>query len=409
MQQQSKRLEALRSSVQAGVAQESSLCARHREDLELRVWAVAEGMEKLASPDPRKDLAGKVEAALQESEGLLRDLQAGRDSLANRRGMVVRAIRVAGQDHPQPYAIYVPAGYDAGRGWPLFIYLHGGGKIEQAIFALDRLAPASPPASQPTTQPAGPIDQMLKIWIPRRGDGWTDPVNDESVLGAIADVQANYNVDVDRIYVQGFSLGGFATMHYAVRLPDVFAGAGPSGMTADYDVLPFAENLTNVPTYICHGSQDDVCDVRNSLRVFDRLKTLRLDAVFREEALVQHASTDLARAGQEAWLLAKTRKAWPDRVVYVTDRPRYHKAYWIDIVRTGPLSEHALARIEAVRSGPGQFTVRTERVQAFAILLNEAIGPVGKPVTVAVNGQEARTYPWPADGRLVVEVAQPVE
>ncbi len=406
MQTQANRAGSLRSRIAAG--NDKPLQTRHEADLELRAWTIEQSLEAAGQPKAPTDLAGRIETAITQTEALLDAFDRGQDQLAGQRGMVVRGFRAPGQDHPQPYGIHVPQGYDPARAWPLFIYLHGGGRIEQDRFALDRLAPPTP-ASQPATQPAAPagapLERMLKIWLPRRGGNWAEAINEQSVFAAIEHVKANYNVDVNRIYVQGFSLGGFATVHYAVRFPDVFAGAGPSGMTSDYDVLPLAENLGNLPMYLCHGTLDDVCDVQTTRRLFDRLRELRCDAVFQEEVRIRHQTTDLARAAQEAWLLARPRNPQPDKVVYVTDNPRYHRAYWVDIVQCEPLAEKAVARIEAVREGPGRFTVHTQRVASFAILLDEAIAPAGKDVTVSVNGQPARTYGWPTDGRIVVQVA----
>jgi predicted esterase len=400
------RATSLNSRIEAG--RDRPLYQCRAADLELRTWTIAESLTAIEQPNPPADLAARIETAIVETEGLLDALDRGQDSLARQRGMVVRGFRVSGQNHPQPYGIHVPQAYDADKAWPLFIYLHGGSRMDQDRFALDRVAPATP-ASQPATQPAAsvaaaPIDRMLKIWVPRRGKSWTEPANEESFFAAIADVKANYHVDINRIYVQGFSLGGFATVHYAVRFPDTFAGAGPSSMTKDYDALPLAENLTNLPMYLCHGTLDDVCDVKTTAGLFDRLKDLRYEAVFQEEVRLQHQSTDLARASQESWLLTKTRNPWPDKLVYVTDNARYHHAYWIDILQLETLPDKSFARVEAIRSGPGRFAVRTQRIRSLAILLAEAIAPPGEPVTVSINDEQARTYPWPEGGQLVLQI-----
>jgi poly(3-hydroxybutyrate) depolymerase len=418
MENLKKHSDRIRSRIESG--KRNPLYQRYAVDLELRVWAIAETIKTLGQPDAPENLGARTEAALEEAEGLLDSFDQGQDALAQRRGMVVRGFRAPGQDHPQPYGIHVPQAYDPGKAWPLFIYLHGGrGGIPQDRFAMDRLAPAAPPApaaaagfrapaSQPATQPAlalpSMIEQMLKIWLPRRGGNWAEPINEQSVFAAIADVKANYNVDADRVYVQGFSLGGFATVHYAIRFPDAFAGAGPSGMTKDYDVLPFAENLAHVPMFLCHGTLDDTCDVNTTRHLFGRLRDWRYDAVFQEEVRVRHQTTELARAAQEAWLLTKRRNPWPDKVVYVTDNPRYHRAYWVDIVEIEALAEKELARVEAIRNGPGDFAMHTQHVVSLAIVLDEAIAPRGKPVTVSINDHGPVTYPWPEDGRLVLRV-----
>ncbi len=150
-----------------------------------------------------------------------------------------------------------------------------------------------------------------------------------------------------------------------------------------------------------------MCNTPGSL--FGRLRDLGCDAVFQEEVQVQHQSTDLARAGQEAWLLTKTRNPRPDKVIYVTDGPRYHRAYWIDIVQLEPLQEKSVARIEAVREGPGRFAVRTQHVASFAILLDAATALPGKTLSVSINGRGPGTCPWPDDGRLLLQVPATID
>jgi predicted esterase len=404
MQKLQARFETLRTRIDGRMSQ--PLYLRRQLDLQLRLWAIQENLANPGKPDAKVSVPHLIEIGEAELEALLDDLDRGEDRLAQQQGMVLRALSVSGQDHPQPYAVHVPKGYDAGRPWPLFIYLHGGGgQVNQARYALERLAQASAssqPAAPPAFAPPSMIEQMLKIWLPRRGGNWAESINEDSVLAAIEDVKRNYNVDADRIYVQGFSLGGFATMHYATRFPGLFAGAAPSGMTWDYDLLPLAENLAHLPVFLCHGSRDDTCPVENSARLFEKLKSLSFDAIFQEEVQVRHQTTNLARAAQEAWLLTKTRNPWPDKVTYVTDNPRYHRAYWIDILQLAALSEESRARIEAVRDSPGHFTIHTQGIVSFAILLAEAIAPPSQSVTVSINDQAPKTYPWPADGRLVL-------
>jgi hypothetical protein len=65
------------------------------------------------------------------------------------------------------------------------------------------------------------------------------------------------------------------------------------------------------------------------------------------------------------------------------------------------------ARIEAIRDAPGEFQVKTRGIGSFAILLDNAIAPKGRPVSVSINGGAAQTHPWPEDGRLVLEVPAP--
>jgi len=323
----------------------------------------------------------------------------------------------------------------------LFVYLHGGGgSVDQARYALDRVYAAAKAEQETSAPPALATGHYIKIWLPRRGEHWADADNEDSVFAAIDDMKANYNIDADRVYVQGFSMGGFASMHFAVRYPGELAGSGPSGMPNVGAFLPFVENLTNLPMYLCHGSRDDTCQPDNSLMLFDRLRAGSYDAMLVLDAQLGHGTPAETRAGQEFWLLSKRRDRCPRRVVYVTDDLRYHRAYWIDILelptvikplrakmpddfdgdppRIGsieatrytikeqavlePLTDQPLARIEAVCIKPGEFEVTTEHIDSFAILLSAELARPDEALTVAVDGQPALTRPWPDDGRLIL-------
>jgi predicted esterase len=442
MDQYTRRYAALASAVDTMRAQQTPLYLRHKPDVDVRAWAIDQCLHKLptTSQPQQQELSQRLEAALVEAQQVLDALAAGQDFLQQKRGLLLRGIVVDGQPHPLPYAVHVPDRYDAGTTWPLFVYLHGGGgSVDQARYALDRVYSAAQAEQAKSDQPAFATQHYIKIWLPRRGDHWAEPPNEDSVFAAIADTKANYTIDPNRVYVQGFSMGGFASMHFAVRYPGELAGTGPSGMPNVGAFLPFVENLTNLPVYLCHGARDDTCLPNNSATLFDRLRAGPYDAMFLQDAQLGHGTPAETRAGQEFWLMSKTRTQWPHRVVYVTDDPRYHRAYWVDILKLEPivkpllakmpadfqgtpptlssvqatrytigkqailepLPDQPLARIDAARAQPGEFTVKTDHIESFAILLSPDLAPPGEPLKVSIDSQPALTLPWPPDNRLV--------
>ncbi len=116
---------------------------------------------------------------------------------------------------------------------------------------------------------------------------------EQDILDAIDWAVANFPVDVDRIYLTGFSFGGRGTWGIGLRNPDMFAALGPRGPASDmYEIFvrrtdncacaygivgdmpgvdPFVdtmytitsgrflvENAFNVPVFVGHGTQDPV-------------------------------------------------------------------------------------------------------------------------------------------------------
>ena len=55
------------------------------------------------------------------------------------------------------------------------------------------------------------------------------------VRGVLEDMKKKYNVDEDRVYLQGISLGGRGSLETAALLPDTFAAISPQGV---YGISP---------------------------------------------------------------------------------------------------------------------------------------------------------------------------
>ena len=82
-------------------------------------------------------------------------------------------------------------------------------------------------------------------------------------------VSDNHNVDYDRIYVIGMSLGGYGTIDMAATYPDEIAAAMAfcgGGSVRDLS------GLSEVPLWIVHGTADQAVSVGQSDKVVDAVK-----------------------------------------------------------------------------------------------------------------------------------------
>lgn len=77
------------------------------------------------------------------------------------------------------------------------------------------------------------------------------------------------NVDTNRIYIIGLSMGGMGTLEAISRHPELFAAAIPicGGGDLDY-VRNFA---AKVPVWLFHGAQDDVVSPKYSREMIDKI------------------------------------------------------------------------------------------------------------------------------------------
>jgi predicted peptidase len=95
------------------------------------------------------------------------------------------------------------------------------------------------------------------------------PWNPDTVLELINHIQTKHNIDANRIYVCGMSLGGYGTLHFVGKYPDKVAAAVAicgGGNVKD------APNLSKVPLLIQHGDKDFIVPLSESQKVVNAVK-----------------------------------------------------------------------------------------------------------------------------------------
>lgn len=100
----------------------------------------------------------------------------------------------------------------------------------------------------------------------RLGYGWSP----SSVAAFVESLAADFAADRNRLYLTGFSLGGYGTVRTVADRPDLFAayaslcGDGDPGLGA---------RLAAIPGYFYHGIEDGAVGVYRSLRFHDALSS----------------------------------------------------------------------------------------------------------------------------------------
>ena len=84
------------------------------------------------------------------------------------------------------------------------------------------------------------------------------------------------NLDEDRIYILGHSMGGHGTYIFIQLAPDYFAAAAPSAGSGLRRTEKFidASKIKDVPIWAFHGDNDRVCPIEKDQTVFDEMKRL---------------------------------------------------------------------------------------------------------------------------------------
>jgi predicted peptidase len=175
-----------------------------------------------------------------------------------------------------PYRLYVPQSYDPANETPLVVALHGyGGNQDYFFAALESLpellekhgfifvaplgystggwygAPLDIPGNRPRSsgQPPPPVTQSVEEMRRERYLSETD------VMNVLALVTREYNVDPDRTFLMGHSMGGMGTYVLGQKYSERWAAiAVMSGTLADatYDL----GRLRNVAVMLSAGEQE---------------------------------------------------------------------------------------------------------------------------------------------------------
>ncbi len=357
-----------------------------------------------------------VKRQLTTARDYARRLALGEDPYQDKTGLLVKAYRSEADDTLQPYALYVPRSYDPKKAWPLLVTLHGAMSNHllnrRRAFGLGNRPGESDYEAIRNEDVAFPDVDFIVLAPYGRGEvAGYNGLAEQDVWRALADVKRAYNVDEDRVYLTGLSMGGGGTWHLGLRYPDRFAALVPVCAVGDLSLFPFtqglgaedralldltgptaiAENARNQQVFIYHGDEDPAVNVEHSRRMAARYRDLGWlgrSVRYYELPGVNHFAWDFAYRDASIFgrLAPIRRNPSPDRVVYSTYSARFNQAYWLRIDRID--RGFRLARIEGVRGAEG-FEIKTDNLSAFTILLERARVPAGRPLEVSVDGGTA--------------------
>lgn len=160
------------------------------------------------------------------------------------------------------YLLYLPEGYaaDRSRRWPVLFFFHGRGERGRTLSAVKR-------HGLPKLITRGESFPFIVI-SPQCGatDYWW---NYTALDAFVVNVLGHFRVDLDRVYLTGLSMGGFATWALAQEAPERYAAIAPICGGGD---ARFAVRLRDVPVWAFHGAEDAIIPAR---RTAEMIKGIR--------------------------------------------------------------------------------------------------------------------------------------
>jgi len=166
--------------------------------------------------------------------------------------------------------------YSSGAKYPLVIFLHGAGergldneaqlKWGVTHFADEELMKSEMPiVIAPQCPPELNWGGLTYEDVPQRGP-LTRPM--EILIELIDKKISAGNIDTNRIYITGLSMGAFGTFDIISRRPELFAAAVP--VCGGGDIM-LAESFSHIPIWIFHGALDDVVSPNLSMNMHKAL------------------------------------------------------------------------------------------------------------------------------------------
>ena len=232
--------------------------------------------------------------------------------------------------------------------------------------------------------------------------GWTDSGTEEFVLQLVERALRTWDIDPDRVYFSGHSMGGYGSWTLGAHHADLLAGAAPSAggptpimdMEGNfYDIVEgIVPNLRNLRV-ACYQSADDAQVPPGPNRIATRkIEEARerwggFDYEYWEVDGMGHAAPPGGYGDLLDKVLDATRDSRPERLVWQPMLDWKRDWYW---VRWEEPKAMSLLTIDLDKDA-NAVRIETSGVTltGFSVYLDEQMLDLGEEVTVTVDGKEA--------------------
>jgi len=219
------------------------------------------------------------------------------------------------------YRLLTPKNLNSNEKYPLVLFFHGScergdDNQKQLQHGVGRFAAPAYRTKYPcfVLVPQCPLhlDNQPIMWTGEReqmhslklASGAAIPLG--AALELMIAIQEKFPIDLDRVYVTGISMGGFATWEALIRYPQKFAAAIPVCGGGDVN---YVDRLRDIPIWAFHGANDSTVPVQCSRSIIAMIEKAGGHPRYTEYPGVGHNSWDRAYAEPEllSWLFSQKR------------------------------------------------------------------------------------------------------
>lgn len=148
------------------------------------------------------------------------------------------------------YVVYKPQNLELGKTYPFLLFLHGS--CGECITHERILRESNLQLWHDYERNVQKEPTFLVAPAGGRG-GWTNEARSAAVLELVDAMLDEFPIDRQRIYIQGFSMGGAGTWHFLQQRPGFFAAANPQAIGGG---VVDAEKVKDTPIWATVGSDD---------------------------------------------------------------------------------------------------------------------------------------------------------
>ncbi|MCG6959868.1 prolyl oligopeptidase family serine peptidase [bacterium BMS3Abin03] len=354
--------------------------------------------------DPNKidsSIIRNLYSPLMEYEELLLD-KAGKVGSIHAEGFVRLTYIDPVDNTPQFCRAYLPLNYNPKQKWALVVMLHGyngDNPIYVNWWSIDQ-------------RHNDVVDKYPIIYMEPHGRGNTSylGIGDNDILKCIELAKQEFNIDEDRVYLKGESMGGGGTWNVGTRHPELFAAIAPVYGGWDYHVglnedeiaklsgralfnveasssLSHADALLNTPVFVTHGDIDKSVDVNNSRYLVKTLQRWGYDIRYHEYPGFGHEGIEYYDQ-LIPWFLEHKRNVNPVKVRVRSADLKYASAHWVKITQLDNPNSFVTAEAEVLINNT--IKLSTENVLEIELTPSDKLIDPEKPVKVIWNVNDIR-------------------
>lgn len=301
------------------------------------------------------------------------------------------------------YYLGVPERYDRTKAWPLVLTLATPDRFllqppgdSQSVETFWKSWVSEELAKHKDAIVLMPLPELTTLY----GPSMTGMNN---VMQALRDSGDRVNVDPQRIYLFGQSLGAFASWNLALHYPTYFASftALAGSARADWQRVRLG-NLYNTLPIVWADADDKVVRPEMSRSIVKVLKNLKIDVDFQETKGLGHNPSDAVIDERYVRMRSRVRPLYPTTVRVESSRPEspFNRVDWVQMwqpLKPGKDKRVPLRRaggfltvfensdsIRATRNG-NQIDLTVDNVESLRVFLNDQMVDFSKPVTITVD------------------------